>query len=68
MLCEKPSGEFVFVPISDANAEISQRESKKTGAIVKQPTPEDVEIDKEREEDYSLNGRLKKVSNKDVQE
>ena len=48
-------GEIVFIPFRG-----------EVGTIVKQPTPEDVDISKEKKEDYSLDGRLKKMSEKDV--
>ena len=52
------TGEVTMLPVS-----LTERQSKggKSGKIVKQPTPDEVTISKEQEEDYTLDGRLKKT-------
>ena len=65
MLCEKLNGEYIFVPISVATRVSSQREKPESG-IVKQPTPEEARIAKEKETDYSLKGVLKKTKKDEV--
>ena len=70
ILCEKLNGEFVFVPVSVANSVRVQREKEEGGKIIKSPTPEQARIAKEKKEDYSLTGRLKKheeVSKEELQ-
>ena len=63
-LCKNnETGEHFLVPAKES---VTVRQP---GKIVKQPTPEDVEISKEMKKDYTLRGVLKKheVSKEELQ-
>jgi hypothetical protein len=70
-LYQTDDGEIVFLPSSNL-VSIKQPQTlngKKSGKIVKSPTPGESRIAKEKKVDYSLEGRLKKhVSKEKLQE